>query len=66
MVPLMLAGRVAILPLLVVLASVVQWHRFALRRARWLGWQTFRRFEGSRYYRAIRYKDRMPERSEAD
>ena len=58
LMPLMLAGRVAILPLLVVLGSVVQWHRFALRRARWLGWRTFRHFEGSRYYRVSRYRSR--------
>ena len=45
LVPLMLAGRVAILPLLAVLSVVAQWPRYALRRARWLAWWQLRRFE---------------------
>lgn len=54
LVPLMLAGRVAILPLLAVLGTVVQWPDRALRQMRWLMWRRARRIEASRSHDSAR------------
>ena len=58
LIPLMLAGQMAILPLLALLGFVLQWPRFALRRARRLGWRAFDRLEISRRHQARRSQAR--------